>query len=156
VTILRALGLAAALWALLLALPSAMAVQPEAPQPGAGRPPKLLGREQNGRTFRKPGTLLHQARRNSPQVDLKALRRRKIEQVARRAHHTDRLAPINSPAGTIEAPLMAPGEETPEADDAQENPPGLRAWHVLVFVGVTVAVVIVVLRLTGRQRCQEP
>jgi hypothetical protein len=145
----RLAWLAAAL--LVLTTPTA-AVQPQEPQPGAPRRPKLIGREQNGHTFRKPGTLLHRARRAPPRVDPGALRRRKIDQVARRVRHTSALAPVQTPAGSDDQPAVPPDEETVETAVAAHGPLGVRTWHILIFMGLTAAAVIAVLRVTGRRR----
>ena len=140
-------------WALaiLLGPGSAAAIQPRGPQPGAERGLKVVGREQNGLTFRKADTLIYRASRRPRHVDLEALRRRKIEQVTHRARHTDTLTSIKPIDSDAEEPLL-PDQEPAGPADLPQEPAGVRTWHVLAFVAFTAAAVVAVLWFTGRRR----
>ena len=144
-----------------VALPtSVLAVHPEAAQPVAGGRPTLIGREQNGRTFRKPGTLLYRARRTRRHVDPDVLRRRTIQQVTGRVRHTSAFARANAPAavpaaspdGDLSEPAARPDDDGRQPGESPDAATGLRAWHVLLFLALTAAALVLVFRLTSRRR----
>jgi len=144
-----------------VALPgAARAIHPDGAQPAAGDRPTPVGREQNGRTFRKPGTLLHRARRTQRHVDPNVLRRRKIEQVTGRVRHTSAFAPTGAPAGAPDGapdgdlgePAARPDDDGLQPGESRDAATGTRAWHVLVFLALTAAALVLVFRLTGRRR----
>jgi len=140
---------------LLLCPAAALAVRPEGSQPGALERQRLIGREQKGNTFRKPGTLLAEADSPHSQVDLDELRRRKIEQVSRRRRVTHRLATRGGPAGAGDGDADLDEPEVDEPADgapADDAPASASSWMVVLFVVGTAAALLIVLRLAGKRR----
>lgn len=131
---------------------AARGVEPAAPQRGANPRQRLIGRERNGNSFRKPGTLLAEAKRDAPRIDLDELRQRKIDQVAHRRHHTRSLSPgPYADNDTDQAPIESE-EENPDIAQADAPPAGSSFWPIALFLAGTAVAVFFFFRLSARRR----
>ena len=143
----------------LLLTGTARAVLPESPLREHPRRPHLVGREEERPApFRKPGTLLGRARHSPVQVDIQALRRRKLEQILHRTRHTTALPTPGGNTCNTAPDASCPAESPARASSEEEEPTstasggGVKFWHILVFLSATAGAVFLVLRLTSRRR----